>query len=118
MAFQPERFIQTPTHTPEPDPRLWTFGYGRRICPGRYIADNALFTTIAQSLAVFNIEKPVENGKTVEPKVGFEPGVVSHPLPYRVSIKPRNEKCRELIQKAEQIYPWGESDAQTLESFN
>jgi cytochrome P450 len=79
MAFQPERFIQTPTHTPEPDPRLWTFGYGRRICPGRYIADNALFTTIAQSLAVFNIEKPVENGKTVEPKVGFEPGVVSHP---------------------------------------
>lgn len=117
MAFRPERYIETPTHAAEPDPRNWTFGYGRRVCPGRYIADNALFTTIAQSLAVFNIEKRVENGKTVEPIVDFEPGVVSHVVPYRPAIKPRSERCRELIQKAEQLYPWGESDAQTLESL-
>ncbi|EUC44767.1 hypothetical protein COCMIDRAFT_97390 [Bipolaris oryzae ATCC 44560] len=118
MTFRPERFIATPTHTAEPDPRNWTFGFGRRICPGRYIADNALFTTIAQSLAVFNIEKLVENGRTVEPRIEFEPGIISHPVPYRLSIKPRNEKCRKLIEKAEQLYPWGESDAQTLESMN
>jgi hypothetical protein len=117
MTFRPERFIETPTHAAEPDPRNWTFGYGRRACPGRYIADNALFTTIAQSLAVFSIEKLVENGKTVEPRVEFEPGLVSHPVPYCLSIKPRNEKCRELIEKAEQLYPWGESDAQTMESL-
>lgn len=118
MSFRPERFIETPTHTAEPDPRNWTFGYGRRVCPGRYIADNALFTTIAQSLAVFSIEKLVENGRTVEPRIEFKPGIVSHPVPYRLSIKPRNERCRELIEKAEQLYPWGESDAQTLESMN
>lgn len=117
MGFRPERFIETPTHAAEPDPRNWTFGYGRRVCPGRYIADNALFTTIAQSLAVFNIGKLVENGKTVEPRVEFEPGLVSHPVPYRLSIKPRNEKCRELIEKSEQLYPWGESDAQSMESL-
>ncbi|EOA87444.1 uncharacterized protein SETTUDRAFT_88393, partial [Exserohilum turcica Et28A] len=118
MAFNPDRYFTTPTHTAEPDPRNWTFGYGRRVCPGRYIADNALFTTIAQSLAVFNIEKLVENGKTVEPRIEFEPGVVSHPVPYRLSIKPKNEKCRQLIKQAENLYPWGESDAQSLESLN
>lgn len=91
MTFRPERFLATSTHTAEPDPRIWTFGYGRRICPGRYVADNALFITIAQSLAVFNTAKPVEDGKTVEPVVAFEPGVVSHPLPYRASVMPSSE---------------------------
>jgi cytochrome P450 len=114
MIFRPERYITTPTHTAEPDPRTWTFGYGRRVCPGRYVADNALFTTIAQSLAVFNIEKLVEGGKTVEPRIEFEPGVVSHPKPYRVSITPRSEECEELVRKAEEVYPWGESDAEAL----
>ena len=114
MTFRPERYLAT---TAEPDPRTWTFGYGRRICPGKYVADNALFTTIAQSLAVFDIKKPVENGKTAEPRIEFEPGVLSHPVPYRVSIKPRNEACRELVRSAEELYPWGESDAKTLGSL-
>ncbi|KAG9191377.1 hypothetical protein G6011_09465 [Alternaria panax] len=113
MTFRPERYLNGST---EPDPRTWIFGYGRRVCPGRYVADNALFTTIAQSLAVFNIEKPIENGKVVEPKVEFERGVVSHPKPYRVSITPRSEKCRELVKKAEDLYPWGESDAEALQN--
>lgn len=43
------------------------------------MADNALFITIAQALAVFKIEKLVENGKVVEPEIAFEAGVVSHP---------------------------------------
>ena len=115
MAFRPERFIDTPTHKAEPDPRTWTFGYGRRVCPGRYVADNALFITIAQSLAVFKVEKLIdENGKVVEPELKFEPGVVSHPVPYRTSITPRSSEHEKLIRKAEQEYPWEESDAKAL----
>jgi hypothetical protein len=117
MAFRPERYITTPTHTAEPNPRTCTFGYGRRVCPGRYVADNALFTTIAQSLAIFNVEEPIEHGKVIEPKVEFEPGVISHPKPYRVSIVPRSEDSRALAKKAEEVYPWGESDAKVLRSL-
>ncbi|KAF1837812.1 cytochrome P450 [Decorospora gaudefroyi] len=117
MTFRPERYLSTSTHTAEPDPRTWTFGYGRRVCPGRHVADNALFMTIAQALAVFNVQKPVENGRVVEPDVQFTPGVVSHPMPYRVSVKPRSEQCKELIQKIEQVYPWRESDAKVMESL-
>lgn len=116
MSFRPERFIETETHKAEPDPRAWTFGYGRRVCPGRYVADNALFLTIAQFLAVFNVEKPVENGKVVEPEVKFEPGVVSHPVPYKASIVPRTEKHRERIAAAEKEYPWEKSDAEVLKT--
>ncbi|OBT69090.1 hypothetical protein VE03_01398 [Pseudogymnoascus sp. 23342-1-I1] len=116
MTFRPERFLETPTHKPEPDPRNFIFGFGRRICPGRYVADNALFITIAQTLAVFTVEKLVENGKVVEPEIKFEAGIVSHPVPYRVSIKPRSKVHEELIKAAEQEYPWEESDAKELES--
>ncbi|KAF1842847.1 cytochrome P450 [Cucurbitaria berberidis CBS 394.84] len=113
--FRPERFLDTPTHKAEPDPRTWTFGYGRRVCPGRYVADNALFITIAQVLAVFNIEKPVDaNGKPVEPALEFEPGVVSHPVPYRAIIKPRSEVHEKLIKQSELQYPWEPSDAKAL----
>ncbi|KAF2260004.1 O-methylsterigmatocystin oxidoreductase [Lojkania enalia] len=118
MTFRPERHLSTPDHKPEPDPRNYIFGYGRRICPGRYVADNALFITIAQALAVFNIEKAVdEKGNTVEPAVEFEPGAISHPLPYRTSIKPRSSEHERLIKEAEKEYPWEESDAKELENI-
>jgi len=114
MTFRPERFLG---ETPEPDPRTWTFGYGRRVCPGRYVADNALFITIAQALSVFKIEKLVENGRVVEPELKFEPGVVSHPIPYKTSIVPRSEKHAQLIRDAESEYPFEESDAQALKNI-
>ena len=117
MSFHPERFLTTPTHTAEPDPRNFIFGFGRRICPGRYVADNALFITIAQTLAVFDIGKLVEGGKVVEPEVRFEAGIVSHPVPYRVSIKPRSRGHEELIRGVERVYPWEESDAKALEGI-
>jgi cytochrome P450 len=117
MEFKPERHIETPTHKAEPDPRMYIFGYGRRICPGRQVADNALFITIAQSLAVFDITKVVEDGKVVEPEVRFEPGAISHPMPYRCSITPKSRAHEALVYAAEQDYPWEESDAKELENI-
>ena len=117
MTFNPDRFLDTPTHKAEVDPRNFIFGYGRRICPGRYVADNALFITIAQTLQVFNIEKPIVNGTVLEPKLEFEPGMISHPVPYQASIKPRAKVHEELIKAAKQAYPWEESDAKELEGI-
>jgi hypothetical protein len=104
MGFRPSRHKASPPHPAEPDPRNLIFGYGCRICPGRFVADNALFITIAQTLAIFNMDKPVENGKTVEPDVRFEPGTISRPVPFRTSIRPRSERHMALIKKAEAMY--------------
>lgn len=54
MIFKPERFLATEDHTPQLDPHALSFGFGRRICPGKLLADNTIFLSIAQSLAVFN----------------------------------------------------------------
>lgn len=117
LDFIPERYITTQTHAAEIDPRTWTFGYGRRACPGRYVADNALFITIAQTLATFNLGKAVENGKIVEPTVKFESGVVSHPEPFKASIVPRSENHAALIRSMEKEYPWEKSDAEALQNL-
>ncbi|WYZ44616.1 hypothetical protein EsH8_VII_001052 [Colletotrichum jinshuiense] len=117
MTFNPERFLSSEGHEPETDPGKFVFGFGRRICPGRILAENSLFLTIAQSLAVFNISKPVVDGKPVEPAIKFTPGVISHPEPFDTSIKPRSSHHEKLIRTIEQTYPWEESDSKTLESI-
>ncbi|KAI8939724.1 hypothetical protein NX059_003472 [Plenodomus lindquistii] len=118
MAFRPERHLDTPDHKAETDPRNFVFGYGRRICPGRFVADDALFVTISQTLAVFNVQKPTDaNGEVVEPEVKFEPGAISHPLPYKAVIVPRSEEHKALIIETEKLYPWEKSDAKELEGI-
>ncbi|KEY72256.1 hypothetical protein S7711_00255, partial [Stachybotrys chartarum IBT 7711] len=112
-AFEPERFLGA---APEPDPRQYIYGFGRRVCPGRYLADNALYLNIAQTLAVFDISKPLENGKEVEPLVRFEPGVVCHPAPFKATIKPRSSSHDQLIRSILETYPWKESDSKALQN--
>lgn len=115
--FRPERFLSGQDQESALDPHKIVFGFGRRICPGRILADNALFINVAQSLAVFDIRKPVVDGKEVDPTVKMTPGIVSHPEPFDTSIKPRSAHHERLIRSLEQTYPWEESDGKILESM-
>ncbi|KAI1089026.1 cytochrome P450 [Rostrohypoxylon terebratum] len=63
ITFNPERFLEPEGHKLEPDPYMFAFGFGRRICPGRYLADNALYLNTVQTLATFKISKYLENGQ-------------------------------------------------------
>ncbi|KAJ6577788.1 cytochrome P450 [Mycena capillaripes] len=54
------------------DPTDYSFGYGRRRCPGLVFASAVIFITIAQTLAVFNIETDGE-----VPALAFTSGHVS-----------------------------------------
>ncbi|KAF8187480.1 cytochrome P450 [Pholiota molesta] len=90
MTFNPERFLGPNAET---DPKLAVFGFGRRICPGRVMADASVFMSIAMSLAVFNIA-PHKDEVLVHEQM---PGTVSHPKPFKLSITPRSNKAVELI---------------------
>ncbi|TFK75549.1 cytochrome P450 [Pluteus cervinus] len=98
MTFNPDRFLASPGHTPEPDPRQVVFGFGRRICPGRLLADISVFLSCAMSLSVFDISPHIENGVPVLPIQDQLPGIVSHPPPFKCTIKPRSEAAIALIQ--------------------
>ncbi|KAJ5673893.1 hypothetical protein N7462_009332 [Penicillium macrosclerotiorum] len=115
MSFKPERFLDIPDgHVPERDPHLLVFGFGRRACPGRTLADSNIFLTVSRVLAVFNITKPIENGKVQDVNLNFLPGVISHPAPFKLSINPRSAAHVDLIKSVEQKYPWEESHSQAL----
>ncbi|KAM5349732.1 hypothetical protein ACJ41O_006237 [Fusarium nematophilum] len=112
-AFDPERFLEPRS---EPDPANHVFGYGRRICPGRHLADDSLFLTLSRMLAAFDISKAVdERGKEIDVKVEVTAGLISHPVKFPYSIKPRSPRHAELIRSTETDYPWEEGDAGHLE---
>ena len=113
-TFKPERFLGVEGREPELDPENMVFGFGRRKCPGRVLADSSVYLTIAQCLAVFDISKPVENGKEVEPTVEFTSGTISHPVPFGTSFKPRSPEHEVLIRSILVDHPWEESDAKHL----
>ncbi|GJJ05851.1 hypothetical protein Clacol_000038 [Clathrus columnatus] len=68
-VFNPDRFLKEGVKDPDP-----AFGYGRRICPGRYMADNMLFIIVASVLYTFNIKPDGTNLPSLD---GFMPGFIS-----------------------------------------
>jgi hypothetical protein len=55
--FKPERFIN-PDGTLREDPVLTSlYGFGKRICSGRHLADASMFISIASLLSVFSVKK-------------------------------------------------------------
>ncbi|KAJ3571957.1 hypothetical protein NPX13_g5205 [Xylaria arbuscula] len=117
-AFKPERFLAVDGQVPEPDPHRFVFGFGRRVCPGSLLADNTLFLTVAQSLAVFSMNGPSGTEKPPQHKPEFLAGIVSHPLPFRNAIKPRSSHHEILIKSLEDVYPWQQSDGEVLENMS
>ncbi|KAJ5648513.1 hypothetical protein N7490_004885 [Penicillium lividum] len=113
--FRPERYLAEEGRDTEPDPHDTSFGYGRRLCPGRIVADTSLFLTIANTLATFQITKEIgQDGQEIEPPVDFTPGIISHPVPYKCKFSPRSEKHKALILEFERKTPFENSDAEAL----
>ncbi|KAJ5473438.1 hypothetical protein N7475_003004 [Penicillium sp. IBT 31633x] len=112
--FRPERFLSEEIDSAS-DPHNVTFGFGRRICPGRLIADTSIFLTIVHTLAVFDLGIPRgPDGKEVEPIVAFTPGIISHPEVYNCVLTPRTPGHRDLILEFVRNHPFEESDAANL----
>ena len=120
-CFKPERFINLDGSLHD-DPVLTTlFGFGKRICPGRHLADATIFIVIASFLSVFNIKKGNNiNGRPDDYlftgggiKYGYRVSfngmgenrgadhlcfLPSRPCPFAYSIVPRDTKAEELIR--------------------
>ncbi|KAJ7625701.1 cytochrome P450 [Roridomyces roridus] len=102
-TFKPERFLLNGQLDPSARDPEAAFGFGRRRCPGRHMADSSMWITIASILAAFDITKAVdEEGKIIEPSYEYASGVVNTPLPFKSSIKPRSIRAAALIKTEEQ----------------
>ncbi|KAF3925702.1 hypothetical protein AA313_de0203292 [Arthrobotrys entomopaga] len=78
------------------------FGYGRRICPGRYFAQNAVWLTIAQLLWAFDIKagRRKETGEIipVDP-LACTYKLVMRALPFKASFEPRGPWVCDIINR-------------------
>jgi cytochrome P450 len=95
--FKPERFLNADgTLNPNVMHPDAAFGFGRRICPGKTLAQHSLFMNISAILWAFTIE--TIPGK--EPSGKYSTGLLSRPEPFECTVKPRHDAAPGLIQAA------------------
>jgi len=98
-TFDPGRFLGlSEDKAEETDPRRVVFGFGRRLCPGRLLADSSVFIAAASVIAVFDIRKPTApDGTEIALAPSFTSGIVRHPQPFACEIRPRSGKTADLV---------------------
>ncbi|TBU41985.1 cytochrome P450 98A3 [Dichomitus squalens] len=121
--FKPERFLNSRGEfdVGERDPAEILFGFGRRVCPGRHLAQATLFILCACVLAAFKIVRPVdEHGAPKEIKrEATDANVISlvvsrscrlsfievhldrHPKVHRYTMQPRSSKLQQYLGLAQ-----------------
>ncbi|KAJ3711624.1 cytochrome P450 [Lentinula guzmanii] len=80
----------------------FSYGFGKRICVGRHVANNSLFIHIAYLLWAFNIVAEVDsNGKPELPDpLQCIEGLTIRPVPFHCNITPRSKDVAEVITQA------------------
>ena len=77
FTFKPERFIGSDVDPRVPAAVDYAFGFGRRVCPGRWMAHAFVWVVVASVLSSFRIEKVVRDGRVIEPTGAFSPGILA-----------------------------------------
>ncbi|KAF5365078.1 hypothetical protein D9758_010984 [Tetrapyrgos nigripes] len=84
-CFIPERHLREDGHF-ENINSILAYGFGRRVCVGRYMANDTMWLTIASTLAAVNIS-PLPNGGNAEDY--FSEGAFCSPHTLDCTISPR-----------------------------
>ncbi|KAK0458177.1 cytochrome P450 [Desarmillaria tabescens] len=97
-TFNPERYLNRDKEPQIPEPTSLIFGFGRRSCPGSYLAVDTVWTAVAMTLATCTISPELDaEGKAVLPEVRYTSGAFSHPYPFCCQIHRRSEGVSELL---------------------
>ncbi|KAK1757145.1 cytochrome P450 1A2 [Echria macrotheca] len=96
--FWPERYLPRGEGGNEEPLPVGNFGFGRRICIGRNLAENSLLIVLATMLATVDIGWPLgPDGKEqkFEPQWSFKGQATVVPFPTRINS--RSEKAKKLL---------------------
>ncbi|KAG2342607.1 cytochrome P450 [Suillus weaverae] len=83
--FDPQRWVEPCGHI-RPDLKSFPFGFGRRFCPGQYLASDSVLITLAYLFWAFRILEPKD---AAIDRWAFEENVIAHPQPFSVMFSPR-----------------------------
>ncbi|KAF8555762.1 cytochrome P450 [Imleria badia] len=98
--FMPARFLNAEGMLTDDDPSNFVFGFGRRMCPGRYTADAMLWGAVATMLATldFNLAKDAD-GNDIEFNATFTNGVIDCPSPFPCRVTPRSHVDKHMLER-------------------
>ncbi|KAK4184938.1 cytochrome P450 [Podospora australis] len=117
--FNPDRYendfqslgdaAANPDHTKRD---TFTFGAGRRICPGIHVAERSLFLGVSRMLWAFNITPALDaQGKPILPDPEkLTQGFVCQPEEFLCTITPRSEHHKQMV-----IDEWKAAEAECLD---
>ncbi|CAA7262152.1 unnamed protein product [Cyclocybe aegerita] len=83
--FDPQRWLNTEGKIKD-DLRSFTFGFGRRVCPGQHLATTSVFLNTSLLFWAFNIRK--DPSSPID-ELAFTKSANAHPLPFKVIFEPR-----------------------------
>jgi cytochrome P450 len=94
---------------------MFTFGAGRRICPGMHVAERSLYLGVARMLWAFDIEPMVDAaGNEILPdQEKLTQGFVCMPEEFQVKITPRSQARAEVVRREWKEAEKGNLDGQT-----
>ncbi|KAI0331709.1 cytochrome P450 [Cubamyces sp. BRFM 1775] len=101
-VFFPGRYLQDGKLNMDGlQPEILAFGVGRRTCPGKHLADDTLFISIASILHVYNITKALDaKGVPIPAKAEVASGFLSVIKKFDCSFQPRSSAHAALAQEA------------------
>ncbi|KAJ7460858.1 cytochrome P450 [Mycena galericulata] len=73
----------------------WTFGAGRRICPGFALAERELWLAISGLLWTYTFHQVPEEPISLEE---YEGASGRTPLPFRMTLSPRHELAKQMLE--------------------
>lgn len=100
-GFDPDRYIPVEEGgRGEPFP-VGQFGFGRRACVGKHLAESSLWIVIASMLSTMSIEKAKDAQKReITPKVELTSGLTCHPKSFPCRVVPRDEHRIRIIEES------------------
>ncbi|KZT40308.1 cytochrome P450 [Sistotremastrum suecicum HHB10207 ss-3] len=98
--FIPERFLGV-DKADELTEGHWAFGFGRRICPGRYMGAKSVWIGIVQLIWAFNIGPDYDkDGNPIPIDVdAVTSGINIEPLEFGMRLTPRSERHANCIRR-------------------
>ncbi|KAH9022270.1 cytochrome P450 [Lactarius pseudohatsudake] len=81
-----------------------SFGYGRRLCPGRFVAEGTLAIDFATLLWALRFERPEGAEGELDMHASASSGILAYPVPFECKAVPRFAEAETLLKAALDLY--------------
>jgi len=81
-----------------------SFGFGRRVCPGRYVAEGTLSIDFATLLWGMRFERPESSLGELDVHTLLHIGLTGRPVPFEYKAVPRFTEAEALLNEVQSLY--------------